>query len=46
VIELGFTKDVDIYFASSEYMSGLGIEALIVDPSTCEILKMETVYTE
>jgi hypothetical protein len=36
VIELGFTKDVDIYFASSEYMSGLGIEALIVDANSIQ----------
>lgn len=42
----GFNKATDVYMAASEYMSGYGVEALVVDPETCETLKMENVYTE
>lgn len=46
VIELNFNKAMEVYLAGSEYMGGHGVEALIVDPRTCEILKMENVYRE
>lgn len=45
-VETGFNKATDVYLAASEYMAGYGVEALVVDPATCETLKMENVYTE
>ena len=42
----GFNKAMDVYMAASEYMSGYGVEALVVDPETCETIKMENVYSE
>ena len=46
VIELNYKRQMEVYLAGSEYMGGHGVEALIVDPRTCEILKMENVYRE
>ncbi len=45
-IALGYNFDVEIYIASSEYMGGFGMEALVVKPTTCETLQMENVYRE
>jgi hypothetical protein len=45
-VALNYKHDVVVYFGSSEYMGGYGVEALVVDPATCETLKMENVYTE
>lgn len=46
VIELNYNKSMEVYLAGSEFMGGHGVEALVVDPRTCEILKMENVYRE
>lgn len=45
-VALNYNHDVEVYFGSSEYMGGYGVEALVVDPATCETLKIENVYTE
>ena len=45
-IRLGFDKQVEIIIAASEYMGGLGYDALVVDPSDCRILQITNVYTE
>lgn len=45
-VEVNFNFDIEVYMASSEYMGGYGVEALVVDPRTCETLKMENVYSE
>ena len=46
VVEVNYNFATEVYFASSEYMGGYGVEALVVDPRNCETLKMENVYTE
>lgn len=45
-VELGFDVDVTVFIAGSEFMGGYGLEAIVVDPTTCKTLKMTTVYTE
>lgn len=44
--EIDYAFDVEVYFGSNEYMSGYGVDALIVEPTTCETLKIVNVYTE
>jgi hypothetical protein len=46
LIELNYKRPMEVYLAGSEYMGGHGIEALIVDPRNCEVLRMENVYRE
>jgi len=43
---LGYDFDVLVYEASSEYMGGYGVDAIFVNPSNCEVLKMINVYEE
>jgi hypothetical protein len=45
-VELGYDFDVISYHASNEYMSGYGAYEIIVEPKTCEVLKIENVYAE
>jgi hypothetical protein len=45
-VELGYDFDVTVFIAASEFMSGYGLEAVVVDPATCKTLKMVNVYTE
>jgi len=45
-VELGYDFDVVSYTGSNEYMSGYGAYELIVNPKTCEIIKMQEVYAE
>lgn len=46
IIELNFNNSMEVYVAGSEYMSGYGVEALIVDPKTCKVVRMENIYRE
>lgn len=45
-VTMNYNIDVDVYMASSEYYSGYGAEVIVVVPETCEVLKMENVYSE
>lgn len=41
-----YTQDVLIFEGSSEFMSGYGIEAIVLDPSSCQFIEMVQVYAE
>ena len=45
-VELGYDIDVTVYIGASEFMGGYGLEAVVVDPTTCKTLKMANVYAE
>ena len=45
-VELGYDVDVTVYIAASEFMGGYGLEAVVVDPTSCKTLKMVNVYAE
>lgn len=44
-ITLSFPVETDLLLASSEYMGGLGVEAIVVDED-CNVLELFNVYTE
>ena len=44
-ITLSYPVDTELFLASSEYMSGLGVEAIVVD-GDCKVLELFNVYTE
>ncbi len=41
-----FDQSIDVYLAASEYMGGYGVEALMVEPKSCKILKITNLYSE
>lgn len=45
-VELDYDIDVLTYHASNEMWGGYGAYQLVVNPKTCEIIKMQEVYTE
>jgi len=44
-VTLSYPVDTNLLFASSEYMGGLGVEAVVVD-ADCNVLDIFNVYTE
>lgn len=38
--------DVEIFEGTSEFMSGFGVEAIIMDPKDCTLIELVQVYAE
>ena len=45
-IDLGYDFDVISYQASNEHWGGLGVYEIVVNPTSCQVLKIIEVYTE
>ncbi len=45
-IKLPQNVEVDVYLAASEYYSGYGVDAVVVERQTCEVLDFQNVYSE
>lgn len=41
-----YEQDVLIFEGSSEFMSGFGVEAIVLEPNTCRLIEMVQVYAE
>lgn len=45
-LSINYKTAISVYHASSEYQGGYGVEVLIVNSSTCDILEVHNVYME
>lgn len=41
-----YDQDVLIFEGSSEFMSGFGVEAIVIDGANCSVIEMVQVYAE
>ncbi len=45
-VKFFYDEDVLIYEGSSEFMSGYGVEAIVMEPTSCKFIEMVQVYVE
>lgn len=45
-VKFEYDQNVMIYEGSSEFMSGFGVEAIVLEPNTCRLIEMVQVYSE